>query len=258
MRDHFGTGDPAVQVRRRLPGPHPTGLYHFTARYYDPNIGCFTSPYPSGQEKNPYLCAEGDPVVRIDLQGTLSLDGIGNVLGIGTIPYEGFTGGTGAAETATAAMIADVGITALCEAGAALFTGPGADRAGLLHVHRSCCRHRPASAVQLRRENGNQMIQPGRGGQALLFGVAQLTCAAPASPAPLHLQRRTPPAGMRPCRHGAGNPGARSCQPEERAGTMSLLAAPPLLQDGQSAVIFTVAFIVIVALLLVLWRFKER
>ncbi|MEU7082063.1 hypothetical protein ABZ938_30250 [Streptomyces sp. NPDC046409] len=38
-------------------------------------------------------------------------------------------------------MIADVGITALCEAGAALFTGPGADRAGLLHVHRSCCRH---------------------------------------------------------------------------------------------------------------------
>ncbi|MFB8112214.1 cell wall-associated protein [[Kitasatospora] papulosa] len=39
---------------------------------------------------------------------------------------------------------------------------------------------------------------------------------------------------------------------------MSLLAAPPLLQDGQSAVIFTVAFTVIVALLLVLWRFKER
>lgn len=89
-------------------------------------------------------------------------------------PPEGFTGGTGAAETATAAMIADVGITALCAAGA------------------------------------------------------------------------------------AGNPGARSCQPEEGAGMMSVLAAPPLLQDGQSAVIFTVAFIVIVALLLVFWRFKGR
>lgn len=95
-RDHFGTGDPAVQVRRRLPGPHPTGLYHFTARYYDPNIGRFTSPDPSGQEKNPYLYAEGDPVIRIDPQGTLGLDGIGNALGVGTILYGGFTGCTSA------------------------------------------------------------------------------------------------------------------------------------------------------------------
>lgn len=172
-RDHFGAGDPAVQVRRRLPGP-PAGLYHFAARYYDPNIGRFTSPDPSGQEENPYLYAEGDPVIRIDPQRTLSLGGIGNSLGIGTILQEASPGGTGAAETATAAMIADVGITALCAAGA------------------------------------------------------------------------------------AGNPGAGSCQPEEGAGMMSVLAAPPLLQDGQSAVIFTVAFIVIVALLLVFWRFKGR
>ncbi|KOG76229.1 MULTISPECIES: RHS repeat-associated core domain-containing protein, partial [Streptomyces] len=35
----------------------PTGLYHFAARYYDPNIGRFTTPDPSGQEKNPYLYA---------------------------------------------------------------------------------------------------------------------------------------------------------------------------------------------------------
>uniref|UniRef100_UPI0005166658 RHS repeat-associated core domain-containing protein n=1 Tax=Streptomyces purpeochromogenes TaxID=1464077 RepID=UPI0005166658 len=40
----------------------PTGLYHFAARYYDPNIGRFTTPDPSGQEKNPYLYAAGDPV----------------------------------------------------------------------------------------------------------------------------------------------------------------------------------------------------
>jgi RHS repeat-associated protein len=50
----------------------PTGLYHYGARYYDPNIGRFTSPDPSGQEKNPYLYAEGDPVNRIDPSGLAS------------------------------------------------------------------------------------------------------------------------------------------------------------------------------------------
>lgn len=50
----------------------PTGLYHYSARYYDPNIGRFTSPDPSGQEKNPYLYAEGDPVNRIDPGGLAS------------------------------------------------------------------------------------------------------------------------------------------------------------------------------------------
>ncbi|WP_435886397.1 RHS repeat-associated core domain-containing protein [Streptomyces cyaneofuscatus] len=56
----------------------PTGLYHFAARYYDPNIGRFTTPDPSGQEKNPYLYAEGDPVNRIDPTGLLSLgEGLG-------------------------------------------------------------------------------------------------------------------------------------------------------------------------------------
>ncbi|MFI9809443.1 RHS repeat-associated core domain-containing protein [Streptomyces sp. NPDC052301] len=52
----------------------PTGLYHLRARYYDANIGRFTQPDASGQEKNPYLYAEGDPVNRIDPQGLLSLD----------------------------------------------------------------------------------------------------------------------------------------------------------------------------------------
>ncbi|MGW7276328.1 RHS repeat-associated core domain-containing protein [Streptomyces sp. NPDC054864] len=47
----------------------PTGMYHFSARYYDPNVGRFTQPDPSGQEKNPYLYAEGDPVNRIDPTG---------------------------------------------------------------------------------------------------------------------------------------------------------------------------------------------
>jgi RHS repeat-associated protein len=59
-----------------------TGLYHFAARYYDPNIGRFTSSDPSGQEQNPYLYAEGDPVNRIDPSGLFSLgDAIGLTLG---------------------------------------------------------------------------------------------------------------------------------------------------------------------------------
>ncbi|MFH8873740.1 RHS repeat-associated core domain-containing protein [Streptomyces griseus] len=28
----------------------PISLHHFAARYYDPNIGRFTTPDPSGQE----------------------------------------------------------------------------------------------------------------------------------------------------------------------------------------------------------------
>ncbi|GAA1351631.1 hypothetical protein GCM10009612_08730 [Streptomyces beijiangensis] len=56
----------------------PTGIYHLGARYYDPNIGRFTQPDPSGQEANPYLYAEDDPVNRIDPSG---LWGWGEVLG---------------------------------------------------------------------------------------------------------------------------------------------------------------------------------
>ncbi|MFJ3440995.1 RHS repeat-associated core domain-containing protein [Streptomyces sp. NPDC086081] len=61
----------------------PTGLYHFSARYYDPNIGRFTSPDPSGREKNPYLYAEGDPVNRIDPDGTLSFGPALDALSLG-------------------------------------------------------------------------------------------------------------------------------------------------------------------------------
>ncbi len=57
----------------------PTGLYHYAARYYDPNIGSFTQPDPSGQEKNPYLYAEGDPVNRIDPSGLSAFGNIGKL-----------------------------------------------------------------------------------------------------------------------------------------------------------------------------------
>ncbi|MFI5476570.1 RHS repeat-associated core domain-containing protein [Streptomyces cacaoi] len=85
----------------------PTGLYHLRARYYDANIGRFTQPDPSGQEQNPYPYAEGDPVNGIDPNGLLSLGCIGDGLGVATILYEGFTGGTGAAEKASGPPEAD-------------------------------------------------------------------------------------------------------------------------------------------------------
>ncbi|MEU2482542.1 RHS repeat-associated core domain-containing protein [Streptomyces sp. NPDC013130] len=79
----------------------PTGLYHFAARYYDPNIGRFTSPDPSGQEENPYLYAEGDPVNRIDPQGTLSfggaLEGLGKSSDLLNTGYAALQGDTRAA-----------------------------------------------------------------------------------------------------------------------------------------------------------------
>ncbi|AKZ53094.1 putative secreted protein [Streptomyces ambofaciens ATCC 23877] len=43
-------------------------------RYYDPTLGRFTQPDPSGQEKNAYLYAEGDPVNGIDPSGLYSID----------------------------------------------------------------------------------------------------------------------------------------------------------------------------------------
>ncbi|MGW4853717.1 RHS repeat-associated core domain-containing protein [Streptomyces sp. NPDC004288] len=39
-----------------------TGLYKMGARYYDPHLGRFTEPDPSGPETNPYLYAASDPI----------------------------------------------------------------------------------------------------------------------------------------------------------------------------------------------------
>ncbi|MFC8102238.1 RHS repeat-associated core domain-containing protein [Streptomyces sp. NPDC057363] len=52
----------------------PTGLYALGHRYYDPSLGRFTQPDPSGQETNRNLYAGGDPIDNTDLSG-LSLTG---------------------------------------------------------------------------------------------------------------------------------------------------------------------------------------
>ncbi|MET9987865.1 RHS repeat-associated core domain-containing protein, partial [Streptomyces rochei] len=66
-------------------------------RYYDPTLGRFTQPDPSGQETNPYLYAAGDPVNRIDPIGLLSFS---DVLDVGEKVFSAATGclaGVGAA-----------------------------------------------------------------------------------------------------------------------------------------------------------------
>ncbi|MFF6881521.1 RHS repeat-associated core domain-containing protein [Streptomyces sp. NPDC012474] len=63
---------------KAAPQPHrytgayldPTGLYKCMGhRYYDPTLGRFTQPDPSGQETNAYLYAAGDPVNNTDPAG---------------------------------------------------------------------------------------------------------------------------------------------------------------------------------------------
>lgn len=128
----------------------PTGLYHFQARYYDPNLGRFTQQDPSGQEKNPYLYAEGDPVNRIDPSGLLGFgsitDGLGyvgdalDVIDIGRDLAAGDV--TGAAQGA-ASLSAGVVVGAACEAAVGPSTGflatagcaaAGANTAGLVEA----------------------------------------------------------------------------------------------------------------------------
>ncbi|MFF7365851.1 RHS repeat-associated core domain-containing protein, partial [Streptomyces sp. NPDC008125] len=69
----------------------PTGLYKMGARYYDPTLGRFTQPDPSGQEANTYLYAAGDPINRTDPGGldnspleyvNFALGAVGAVAGI--------------------------------------------------------------------------------------------------------------------------------------------------------------------------------
>ncbi|MFI0269681.1 RHS repeat-associated core domain-containing protein [Streptomyces luteogriseus] len=71
------TGLPRGTTTEAAPQPHryagtyldPTGLYKMGHRYYDPSLGRFTQPDPSGQETNPYLYADGDPINGVDPSG---------------------------------------------------------------------------------------------------------------------------------------------------------------------------------------------
>ncbi|MEU0914591.1 RHS repeat-associated core domain-containing protein [Streptomyces althioticus] len=75
------TGLPRTTPTETVPQPYryagayadPTGLYKMGHRYYDPTLGRFTHPDPSGQESNPYLYAAGDPINNTDPTGLWSI-----------------------------------------------------------------------------------------------------------------------------------------------------------------------------------------
>ncbi|PJE99503.1 Wall-associated protein [Streptomyces carminius] len=75
--DYGPTGLPRTTPTETVPQPYrfagtyldPTGLYKMGARYYDPHLGRFTQPDPSGQETNLYLYASGDPINHTDPTG---------------------------------------------------------------------------------------------------------------------------------------------------------------------------------------------
>lgn len=56
---------------RYIGGHHEgAGIYKLGSRYYDSSLGGFTQMDPSGQESNPYLYAEGNPIGSLDPSGT--------------------------------------------------------------------------------------------------------------------------------------------------------------------------------------------
>jgi RHS repeat-associated protein len=105
------TGLPRTTPTEAVPQPHrysgayldPTGLYKMGHRYYDPSLGRFTQPDPSGQETNPYLYGGGDPVNNTDPSGLFSFaDGVGVVAG--TLAGAAAVGAVGLACAGTAGV----------------------------------------------------------------------------------------------------------------------------------------------------------
>ena len=98
-----------------------TGLYHLQARYYDPTLGRFTQPDPSGQETNTYLYSSANPIMMSDPTGLYGWSDFGSDVG-------GTVGGVVAGAIVGAACKASLGFGCLAAgavAGAA-FSGAGA------------------------------------------------------------------------------------------------------------------------------------
>lgn len=115
-RTNTGTNQPYRYTSTYL---DPSGLYKMGHRYYDPNLGRFTQPDPSGQETNAYLYAAGDPINQTDPTGLLSF---GDVTGIGdwaSLTYDTLTGNTEGANATKMGILVGIGVEGLCMAGAA-------------------------------------------------------------------------------------------------------------------------------------------
>ncbi|MGW1466572.1 RHS repeat-associated core domain-containing protein [Streptomyces sp. NPDC002308] len=94
----------------------PTGLYKMGARYYDPTLGRFTQPDPSGQETNPYLYAEGDPINRTDPSGLYSItDAVDDATDVTDAVSSGLQGDTDALWGQVAGIATGILIESACQ-----------------------------------------------------------------------------------------------------------------------------------------------
>ncbi|GGU67815.1 hypothetical protein GCM10010274_65300 [Streptomyces lavendofoliae] len=94
------------------------------AHYYDPNTARFTQPDPSGQETNPYLYANGDPVNQSDPTGLLSFPDLSGGLEFAKLTYETVTGNEDAAFATKVGILTGIGVEGLCLAAAAAGAAP--------------------------------------------------------------------------------------------------------------------------------------
>ncbi|MGA5252520.1 RHS repeat-associated core domain-containing protein [Streptomyces pseudogriseolus] len=117
------TGTPRGTITEAAPQPFryagayadPTGLYKMGHRYYDPTLGRFTQPDPSGQETNPYLYADGDPVNKTDPTGLGALDWLGMAGDVAQGAIHLAQGDTRALWGDVAGFVAGAATLAVCE-----------------------------------------------------------------------------------------------------------------------------------------------
>jgi RHS repeat-associated protein len=80
-----GTGDTTITTANPLRYTagyrDDSGLYKMGFRYYDATLGRFTQPDPSGQEANPYLYSQANPINGTDPTGLGLFGDIGGALG---------------------------------------------------------------------------------------------------------------------------------------------------------------------------------
>ncbi|MFF2641751.1 RHS repeat-associated core domain-containing protein [Streptomyces niveus] len=118
--------------------------YTMGARYYDPSLGRFTQPDPSGQDTNPYIYAGGDPVNGRDPTGLFDWKSIAvtadvavGIAGAACVAAGGVTAGLwgGATGSATAAAIgADTELAVFGGVGSGLSLFLTSDAVGQLRV----------------------------------------------------------------------------------------------------------------------------
>ncbi|MFJ2058179.1 RHS repeat-associated core domain-containing protein [Streptomyces sp. NPDC087908] len=119
---------PAVPLRGRLPRPHRP--VQDGRPLYDPHLGRFTQPDPSGQETNPYLYATGDPINHTDPTGLSAwsavsdgLGYIGDAFDVVSIGRDLVNGDYTSAARGAASFTTGVVVGAACEAAVGTSTG---------------------------------------------------------------------------------------------------------------------------------------